>query len=687
MGAHLRCIGPLDEGRPLVYHRRVEGSFADEFGVLGLDAWEAAGASLEGLKTTLAPNVRLPALHLASSPLPEGVPFRQGPWLICQEYDDPRMEETATQIRVDLERGVDAVWLVTGLDHGVRMLTPGDLATITSGIDLAKTPVFLEPEGDVLAVAMSLVAVAESRGVAPEALRGGFGADPLGALVRSGSLASGMTGAQRDLLEVASFSSERAPGMRSVLVSTRAYHDAGASPVQEIAWAVATGVEYLRLLTDTGFSLERAITELQFALSVAPSLFGEVAKLRALRWIWAKAMAAAGVAPEGRKLALHARSALCHRTRLDAWVNMLRGTAETFAAALGGADSIATSPFDAAIGPSDALARRVARNTQLVLRDESRLDAVEDPAAGSWTLESITEAYAREAWGVFQQIEAAGGMTAALRRGDVSSSLDAAREARIAAVHRRAQPVVGVSAYASLDGRPVERTPIRLEDVEVELGNNFGDANPDTRHAALLTFAQTLRDRTAPPGSVADAALAAVRLGVDVFSLGTLLRTGRASMYLEPLPLVRAAAPWEEIRAASDRYAKLRGRLVAFVATLGARREFQGRLTWVSQLLAAVGIEVATPDGVHDPETAAAAMAESDAPIAVICGPASTTPETILELAPALKAKGARIVLLLGDPGAERDEYRKRGVDGFLYEGDDVLTSLTRVLRVLGAAQ
>lgn len=667
----------------------MEGSFEDEFGAWGLDEWRAdverRGGSLEGLRTRLTDGVVIDPLHAEPPPrLPVGVPTREGRWQVYQEVSDPRMEVAAEQARDDLSGGGDGVWLVAGLDHGTRLLTPGDLATALGHVDLERFAVQLEPEGDALALAMSLVSVAQARGVAPEHLRGGFGADPLGTLARSGVLASGLSGARRDLVELAAFSSERAPNLRAALVSTRAYHDAGASPTQEIAWAVATGVQYLRWLEEAGFAVERGASELRFAVSVGPDLFAEIAKLRALRWVWAKAMAAAGVGAEERRMLLHARSSVAHRSRVDPWTNMLRGAGEVFAAAVGGADSCALLPFDVALGPSDAMARRVARNTQLVLREESHLHAVDDPAAGSWTLETLTEAFAREAWSMFRAIEDEGGMAQVLLRGQVSAALDRRREALRAEVARGQRPLVGVSAFATLAGRAVERAAVDLDDVEVELGNRFGDATPDQRHEAALRLAQTLRDRTAPPGAVAEATLAATRLGFDVYSLRNLLSASAASLYLEPLEVFRLAAPWEELREAADRYAAKKGRLRALLATLGAPSAHQARVHWTTQLLAAAGIEAQSVEGVADSESAVAAMAESDAPIAVICGPDARCPDEVPDLAAGLKAKGARVVLLAGDPGEHREAYRRRGVDGFLFRGDDLLGTLTRVLRVLG---
>lgn len=681
----------LDAGALLVYHAGVGGPFAERFEPVDLDAWRARvaeemGIDVDSVDAVLAfapvPGLHLPALHAEGAAMPESIPMRTGAWQVRQQYDDPRMEVVATQIEADLGAGVEALSFVAGLDHGTRVLTPGDLDIALKAVDFESTPVYLEPRIDALSVAMGWVAVAESRGVAVERLRGGFGADPLGTLALGGTLASGMRGARRELVELAAFSRERCPGVRAVLVTTAPYHDAGASATQEIAWAVATAIEYLDWMVNGGARLEDALHEIQFAVSVSSSFYGEIAKLRALRWVWSKALAAAGVEHQHRKMELHVRGSAASRTRRDVWNNALRATAETFAGAVGGADSIATLPHDVALGASDEASRRLSRNTQHVLRDESHLHRVSDPAAGAWGLEALTSAYARQAWSILQRTQKAGGIAAALTRGAISASIDALRKERSARVSRRDEVVLGVTHFPALDEAAPVLATVNLEEVEVELGNSFGDATPDQRHEALLAFAQTLRDPEAVVGAVADAALAANRLGVDVFSLGTLLRTGKPSLFLEPLASFRAAEPWEALREASERWSQRQQRAPrAFLATLGNARK---QWTWTRDLLASVGVQSIVDEEARTAEDAIATVSElSDVDLAVICGPAESVAADAEELAPALKAKGARVVLVQHDPEDET-ALRSRGVDGFLREGRNLLEPLTDALRALG---
>ncbi|MCB9600162.1 MAG: methylmalonyl-CoA mutase [Sandaracinus sp.] len=670
----------------------MESSFFEGFDPAGLEEWRAKveadlrGAPFESLRTPISASTTLEPLYAkAEGVLPSEVPVRHGPWRIQPEHDDPRMEVCASAIADDLARGADALWLVAGLDHGTRVLTAGDLDAVLRAVELGEVRVQLEPEADALPVALSLVAVAEGRGVAPEQLRGGFGADPIGTLARSGSLPQGWRTARRTLGELGALAQAKYPGVRAGLVSTRPYHEAGATPPQEIAWALATGVDYVRAFLDSGLSLEAAAGQLVFSLGASDRVLETIAKLRAMRWLWFKAMAASAAGVEARRIELHVHASVARRTRRDPWVNLLRGTAEVFAAALGGADSIACAPFDAGIGPSDPFARRLSRNTQLVLRAESHLDAVDDPAAGSYALESLTASFAREAWATFREIEREGGMMRALRHGRVSAALDAERATRSRRIATRREPVLGVSEFPNLGEEPVVRDAVRLEEVEVEIGNAFGDATPEQRHEALLAFVRVLREVDAEPGRIAESALAALRLGVDVFSLGMLLRTGQASLYSEPLTAFRPAEPWEALRTRSDRFLKNHGhRPRAFLATLGPLAEHAARLTWTQNLLAAAGVEAVASAEVHDLETASAKFAANPTELAVIVCADARHADEAPEVAPVLKAKGATLVLLAGKPSPEVAEaLRKRGVDDLLFAGDDVLSTLSRALRAL----
>jgi methylmalonyl-CoA mutase len=606
-------------------------------------------------------------------------------WQVCQEHDHPGLEAASTAMAADLARGATALWVRLGLADGVRVLTAADIDRLFEGVDLGHVPVHLEPGPDVVPVAAAFVSVAEGRGTPLEQLRGGFGCDPLGTLARHGTLASGLGGAFAELVDLVGWARAKAPGVRPVLVSSVPYHDAGAHAVQELAYVVATGVEYLRRLEAAGTAVDDAAPTMLFQAAVGGDFFMEVAKLRALRWLWSKAVAAAGGAEGARHMRLHARTSRRTKACRDPWVNMLRATAECFAAAVGGADSVACAPFDEAIGPSDAFARRVARNTQLVLREEAHLHRVMDPAGGSWYLESLTEQLARAAWEELRTIERAGGMARLLATGRVLPQVEASRQAREKDVAHRKAPLVGVSEYPNLHEAPVERAG-GLGAGEAPLGRGLRNGDDDARRGALEALVASVGDPVErAPGALASAVIKAAATGLDLFTLSALLRLGKPSRHIEPLAPWRAAEAWEALRDASDAQAQEHGaRPKVFLANLGPIPAHRARADYAHNLFAAAGIEPVTNDGFDGPQAAAKAFAESGAELAVICGSDATYPEAVPDLAARLKDAGASAVLLAGRPGEHEAAYREAGVDRFVHVGADVLHIMREMLREVG---
>lgn len=685
-------------------------NIADEFAPTGVDAWKALlakdlkGKPFDVLVTKVDAGLELQPLYTKEQAADESklgvpgvAPFVRGTsplgksergWLIQQEYDDPRMEVARDAIAADLARGAHGAWIRVGVDQGVRILTAGDLDLVLRGVDLARHSVCLEPESDFLGVAASLVALADAKNIARGALVGSFGADPLGTLARTGNLSNGLDGSMGDAMELASFARNETPNVRAMLANSRPYAEAGATAVHELAWTIATGVVYLRRLVDAGLTVEDASRQLSFALSVSGPFFVDIAKLRAARWLWSKVVAASGGSEEAQAMHLHVRTSSFTMSQRDPWVNMLRTTTESFAAAVGGADSIATLPFDAAVGPSDEFARRVARNQQIILRDEANLHRVADPAGGSWFVDSLTEQLARAAWAELVAVEALGGMEKALTLGHVARTLDATTDKLVGDIKRRKLPLVGVSEFPNLGESMLDRKPVDFNAVEGELGHPFGQASQDNRHRALMDFARVAQSRERRPGELVTRAITATGLGVDLFSLSAVQRMGRPSVYVEPIAWLRAPMVFESLRDASDRMLAQRGRRpLAALLCLGSVAQHTARATWIRNVLAAGGIEAVDVVCGADASAALDAYANSGSDMAVICGPDELYETWVPEVAGQLRGKGARVVALAGKPGDKEATYREKGVDTFIYAGLDLHSILVTFHMQLGVSR
>ena len=420
------------------------------------------GGSLDKLVTVTADGIELAPVydnpHIDDpAGLPGAFPFTRGSlpagrpelsWDIRQHHSDPSTARANTSILNDLERG--ATSLLLDLDRlGVETLD--DLGAVLDGVLLDLAGVHLRPSTTGIAAAHALHDLWVKQGVAPSAALGGLGIDPLAVAAR--------TGAAPNLDDVVSAVKLVAghPNVRALSVDATPYADAGASDAQEIAYSLATAVEYLRLLDADGVAIDDACAAMSFTYSLGADQFAGIAKLRAARTCWARVAQASGASDDAGAQDQHAVSGSAMLTTRDPWVNLLRVTVACFAAAVGGAQAITTQPFDAAIGVSDEFARRIARNTQLLLLEESNLARVVDPAGGSWFVESLTTELADKAWLQFQAIEAAGGMAAALEAGLVADQIATVAEARAAKVAKRKLGITGVSEFPNIDEESVVR--------------------------------------------------------------------------------------------------------------------------------------------------------------------------------------------------------------------------------------
>ncbi|WP_229369303.1 methylmalonyl-CoA mutase family protein [Umezawaea beigongshangensis] len=427
-----------------------------------------------------------------------------GGWDVRQRHADPDPAAAGRAVLDDLENGGSSLWLRVG----TGALPAAALDDVLAGVHLDLAPVVLDAGAEFSSAADALLAVFDDRPLLPGEVRGNLGADPLGVLARTGSAP--------DVAEAADLTVRalrRFPHLRTIVVDALPHHDAGGSDAQELGASLAAGVTYLRALTDAGLSVDRACGVLEFRLAATADQFLTIAKFRAARRLWARVAEVCGAPVPARAQAQHAVTSSAMMTRRDPWVNVLRTTIACFGAGLGGADAVTVQPFDAAIGLPDAFSRRVARNTQSVLLEESHLAGVIDPAGGSWYVERLTEDLARAAWAWFQEIEAAGGLPDALASGLVADRLAVTREARAANLADRTDAITGVSEFPHLEEKPVVRPPAPVEP---------GGGLPRVRHAAPY---EALRDRS-------DAVLAATgsRPAVFLATLGPVAaHTARAS--------------------------------------------------------------------------------------------------------------------------------------------------------------
>src|SRR3954454_2082236 len=426
------------------------------------------GAPFEKLVGKTYDNWRIePIYSRAKNAAPIAGRAAAAPWQIMQRIDHPDAAAANAQALQDLENGANGLTLVFSGANGAYGFglepTAEALEKVLDGVLIdAGISIELQVGPQSRMAAIHLAELAKRKGIDPAACNIRFGLDPIGACAVWGSspyswpeIVPAVTGGIKGLAEIG-FRGPFAPA------DGRVIHDAGGSEAQELAFVLAAGVQYMRALESVGVALEDIQGMIYARLSADADQFLTMAKFRALRLLWARIEESCGLAP--KPLFIAADTAWRMLTRRDPYVNMLRATMATFSAGLAGADSICVLPHTLALGLPDPFARRAARNTQLVLLEESNLAKVSDPAAGSGGIEALTRELCEAAWSLFQEIEKAGGVFAALEQNLIQNKVMGPRPMREANIGSRKEVLTGASEFpnlheaqvAVLDAKPAE---------------------------------------------------------------------------------------------------------------------------------------------------------------------------------------------------------------------------------------
>lgn len=590
------------------------------------------------------------------------------PWSVIQRIDLPDLAAANAQILADLKGGATGLDLVfTGSTDargaGLDIDQARDFDTLFDGVDLHAIRLRFGPGHRTPILLAALTAHCDQRGMDLEKLDLSAGLDPIGSFAATGQCFSSLENSTAIAVEAVRGLTRRGHAGPVLVADGRVWHAGGASEGQELANVAATVIAYLRLLEESGATPAEAAARIAVTLAADQNQFMTIAKFRAMRLIWARIMEACGI--ETGPLPLHAETAWRMMTTRDVNVNMLRATIACFAAGVGGADSITVLPFTAALGLPDAFARRIARNTQTVLLEESNLYRVSDAAAGSGYIDAATEALARTAWTGLQAIEKDGGIAAALRAGSVQKSIAEVREKRAAAIARRKEPITGTSEFP-----------------------NLAEAGAETLNMPVAPRRANARplDPIAPgSGTLFDDLVRAAAEGQTITDMAGAL--GQPGDPVEPVDAIRTAAPFERLRDAADARAEAAGsRPTIFLANLGPVAAFSARAGFARNLFAAGGISADGASGFDRAAAAAEAFAASGAEAACLCSSDTLYGELAEDAARALKAAGAKRLYLAGRLPEAETALSAAGVDEFIYLGCNALDILNGAHRALGIA-
>lgn len=556
---------------------------------------------LEGLKTTEGLPGQFPYLR--------GNKKNDNTWFIRQDIQVDNPEEANAKALDLLNKGIDSLgFKIKGKDVSEEFIHTLLKDICCECIELN----FKTCQRQTVKLARFVTQYFKEKGYAPEKLQGSFNFDPIGKMLKKGKDRSELIPTAKELIEILT----SYPSFRCIAVNSLQLNNAGAYIYQELGYALAWGNQYLACMTEAGVPVDTAAQKIKFNFGISSNYFMEIAKFRAARLLWAQ------IVNEYKPSCLcacqmiaHAETSHFNLTLFDAHVNLLRTQTEAMSAALAGVDSMTVTPFDQAYESPNEFSERIARNQQLLLKEEAHLNRIVDPAAGSYYIENLTVSIAKQAWELFLQVEEEGGMTAAVKAGRIQEAVNGSNKARHEAVSKRKEILLGTNQYPNFTELAGEKSPLTSACC---CGNENEES--DTEFAALNTD--------------------------------------------------RAASEFEALRLQTEHSGK---RPKAFMLTIGNLAMRQARAQFSCNFLACAGYEVIDNLGFPSVEEGVKAAINAQADIIVLC---SSDDEYAEYAIPAFQEVNGRALFIVAGAPACMDDLKAAGIENFIHVRCNVLETL-----------
>ncbi len=452
--------------------------------------------------------------------------------------------------------------------------------------------------------------------------------DPLSTLILTGCFENSF----KSEIEKALSLIEISGNIQAITVNAKNFHNAGGNSVQEIAFALAMGNEYLSALSEN-ISIDDAAKNIRFSLGIGSNYFMEIAKVRAFRMLWANVVA--NYSPknnESCKTKVHCETSLWNKTMFDPYVNMLRVTTESMSAIIGGCDSLTVNSFDLAYKNSDSFSERIARNTQLILKGESYLDKVADPSAGSYYIESLTDEIAKLSWELFQKIETEGGFIKATEKGIIAEMIEQTAKEKEKNIKSRKQTIVGTNQFPNIDESMLEKITIASHKEK-----------------------------------------------------GCCCCCGDTETSIKTIKLYRGSEPFEKLRLETETYiSKGNKKPKVFLLTIGNAAMRTARATFTTNFFGVAGYEIINNIGFNSAEEGVEAAIKANSNIVVVCSSDEDYAVYAGEIAQLIKQKNSKTsVVVAGSPVEIIDELKQKGVDDFISMKTNIYESLSNYHKIL----
>jgi methylmalonyl-CoA mutase len=615
-------------------------------------------------------------------------------WSVHQEIPFTVPEEFNKELTEVLEKGQNCIvinpsritlmnlpvkehYMHTDFGDGLSIITSSDFDKAFRNIDITNFPVFINAGFDSIPLLALFVAYLKKNNIDFKKISGGVFADPYDYLVRNGNLPLSTDETFGHLAEVIKWTEKNISNLKTVGISTLSYHNAGASAIQELAYAFSTAVDYINNLLERGINIDSIALNIRFTFGVGSFYFMEIAKLRAARILWQKIIHHYGGSELSQKIDILAVTSKYNQTVRDPYVNMLRTTTEAFSAILGGADSIQTNPFDETFRLPDEFSMRIARNTQIILQEESNLHRLIDPAGGSYYIESLTSEIAISVWKLFREIQNNGGMLEALRKDIPQIETEKVHNQRIKDFAKRKSVIVGVNMYAN----PKESMPEeREQDFENIYRKLFDEYKEDRKNVDEAEISEIFSGK-----NILDASIECAMSGGSREDVAKNIFRTNGEDNIKAVKPVRASEIFEILRDVTDDIKDKTGNTPSvFLAAMGPVKQHKARADFSRGFLEVAGLKVIYNKGYDIPADAVSDAVKSGAKAIVICSTDETYPELVPQITGEVKKQSPHMLILLaGYPKEQIEQFKSYGVDEFIYLGADVYSTLNRILKRL----
>ena len=557
---------------------------------------------------------------------PDQAPFTRGKhadnnvWDIRQDIKADTLEAANALALEALNRGANSLGLCACKVENVEQMR-----TLLKDIHPEACKINFTCSKDYLHTLKLFLQVVEEGGYDPAKVYGSCNFDIYGRALLHGDYRNGEQGDYQEAVELVRFAKEHLPNFRVLAVNGRYIHNAGSSIVQELGFTLASANDLVAHLTDCGLTVEEVAKNLVFNFATGSTYFMEIAKIRAARMLWSKIMEQ--YKPQCDcclKVFINATSSLWNKSIFDPYVNMLRTTTETMSAAIAGADSITTNPFDIAFEKSDSFGYRIGRNQQLLLKEESYMDKIVDPAGGSYYIENLTDSIAQYAWQLFLDVESHGGMAKAIRENYVQDEVARVAQQRDMDIATRRTTILGTNQYPNL----LEKMGDKVKKGQAEQGKCCCQCEPEFK---------TLR-------------------------------------------LYRGAEPFEHLRLATEKSGM---RPKVFLLTYGNLAMRKARSGFATNFFGVAGYEIIDNPGFKSAQEGVDAALAAKADIVVLCSSDDEYAEITEAACQGLKGK-VKSIVLAGYPKEMVETYQGYGIDEFIHVKTNVLESLTKFQKLFG---